>query len=85
MKPLTTPKAIIISGIVIAISIVVSTIIYVDANKYSFVWNANTDTVNAFTQDGACYNHDVDYEYSLKNPGKMSCWKKAPFWGNNLP
>ena len=46
-----TPIAIIISGIVIAISIVVSTKMYVDANKYTYV-----DVDCAMSQDGERYH-----------------------------
>ena len=49
-----TPIAIIISGIVIALSVVVSTKMYVDANKYTFV-SSNDGGVIALTQDGKRY------------------------------
>tara|TARA_B100002019_G_scaffold292507_1_gene315857 strand:- start:2451 stop:2666 length:216 start_codon:yes stop_codon:yes gene_type:complete len=71
MKTLTTPIAIIISGIVIAISIVVSTIIYEDANKYTFVPHANS--IIALSKDGDWYYLDD------------AIWKKSPSIANQLP
>ena len=47
MKPLTTPKAIIISGIVIALSILMS------SNKYSFAFKDNV--LFAFDKKGKIY------------------------------
>ena len=71
-----TPIAIIISGIVIAISIVVSTKMYVDANRYTF------------TKDGLCaYNQDGErYEQRAAYDGKNSLvWRKQKSLINKLP
>ena len=57
MKPFITPIAIIISGIVIAISIVVSTKMYIDANKYTFVIGSD-GFVKAYNQEGIRFNED---------------------------
>ena len=71
-----TPIAIIISGIVIAISIVVSTKMYVDANNYTFV---------PFSNDIVALSKDGDWYY-LKAAGKDSLvWKKSVGVTNQLP
>tara|TARA_R100001163_G_scaffold63028_1_gene54418 strand:- start:1418 stop:1669 length:252 start_codon:yes stop_codon:yes gene_type:complete len=51
-----TSIAIIISGIVIAISIVVSTKMYVDANKYTFFDGGSEFCDYAISQDGERYS-----------------------------
>ena len=85
-----TPIAIIISGIVIAISIVVSTIIYVDANKYTFLPHNNN--IIALSKDGELYTlYNQYYQlYALKSAfnkdNKESLkWRKQKNIILNLP
>ena len=71
-----TPIAIIISGIVIAISIVISTKMYVDVNRYTFT----TDGLAAINQDGERYTLKSAYD------GKDSIvWRKQKNIINKLP
>ena len=70
-----TSIAIIISGIVIAISIVVSTKMYVDANKYTFI-----SENKALTQNGELYHLNSAYDGE-----RGIVWEKLKNIKNNLP